>query len=183
MGSQQFYVVSVGKSAKEAYQNAVDEANYEYGHQEGYSGAINATSGFKDVTSQFKITGKSMKEYIDGRYDVLTKHHGAECICIEQPKLNNNKIKTHVEHIVTPGTKKWVLKYIVTTIDGELSAHDTKGEAVKAARAYTEKYLSSTKVHMEKRIEKANALVAKISYKRSSDEKEGKWVFYGWASC
>lgn len=183
MGSQQFYVISKGRSAKEAYQNAVDDANYEYGHQEGYSGAINATPGFKDVTSQFKITGKSMKEYIDNRYDVLTKHHGAECICIEQPKLNNNKIKTQVEHIVTPGTKKWVLKYIVTTIDGELSAHDTKGEAVKAAREYTEKHMRSTKVHMEKRIEKASAVVAKISYKKSSDEKEGKWVFYGWASC
>lgn len=183
MGSQQFTIRSRGRSAKEAYQRAVDNANDEYGHQQGYSGAINVTGGFRDATTKYKASGLPKYNFIEERLDKLTKFDGAECICIREPKNNTNKIKTQVEHIVTPGTKKWVLKYIVKTIDGELSTHNTKGEAVKAARVYTEKYLSSTSVHMEKRIEKSNALVAKISYKKSINEQEGEWEFYGWASC
>ena len=87
-----------------------------------------------------------------------------------------------MEHIVTPGTKKWVLKYVVHSIDGVISKHDTKGDAVKAARVHTEKYLSSTNIYMEKTIEKGNAPVAKINYKRSSTEKDGRWVFFGYAA-
>jgi len=183
MGSQVFTVNSRGMSAREAYNNAVEEANDEYGHQQGYSGEINSTPGFRDATEAFKKSGLSMNQFIEKRLDELSKHDGAECICIRQPRLNKNKIKTQVEHIVTPGTKKWVLKYTVHTIDGKLSSHDKKGDAVKAARAYTEKYLSSTHITMEKVLEKCDAVVAKIKYKRSSDEGPGEYKFYGWASC
>jgi hypothetical protein len=184
MGSQSFTVNSRGKSAKEAYQNAVDDAEAEYGHQQGYSGAINATPGFRDVTKQFKAEGLPLYNYIEKRLEELTKFQGAECICLEEPKGNINKIKTQVEHIVTPGTKKWVLKYCVyDRSDRLISSHLTKGDAVKAARAYTEKTEVPTNVLMEKILEKGKPIVATISYKKSSNEKEGKYVFYGWASC
>jgi hypothetical protein len=118
---------------------------------------------------------------MDDSMDKLTKHQGAQAICIQEPVENKNKTKSQVEHIVTPGTKKWVLKYVVSGYDGEISSHDTKGAAVATARAYTEKYLSSTVIHMEKRIEKSNAIVAKVKYKPSTTEREGRWVFFGWA--
>jgi len=60
----------------------------------------------------------------------------------------------------------------------------TKGEAVKLARQYSEKHQCTTMVNMERVLEKKDhALVAKITYKKSINEKEGKWVFFGWASC
>jgi hypothetical protein len=35
---------------------------------------------------------------------------------------------------------------------------------------------------MERRLEKdAHALVAKVTYKKSSTERDGEWVFFGWA--
>jgi hypothetical protein len=67
--------------------------------------------------------------------------------------------------------------------DRLISSHLTKGDAVKAARAYTEKTEVPTNVLMEKILEKGKPIVATISYKKSSNEKEGKYVFYGWASC
>lgn len=184
MGAQQFTVNSRGRSAKEAYQNAVDDADLEYGHQQGYSGAINATPGFTDATSKYKASKLPLYNFIEQRLEKMTKFEGAECICLEEPKDNTNKIKTQVEHIVTPGTKKWTLKYVVYNHDGnQLGSFDTKGAAVEHARKRTEKTRQTTTINMEKVLDNANARVAKITYKHSSNEKEGKYVFYGWASC
>jgi hypothetical protein len=183
MGSQSFTSYSRGKDARDAYTRAVEEAEYEYGHQEGYSGAINSTAGFGDITREFKASKKSLNQFIDEQMDKLTKYDGARCICLEEPIANTNVTKSQVEHIVTPGTKKWVLKFVVRAYRGVVSSHNTKGDAVKAARAYTEKNQESTGVYMEKTLEKNNPQVAKITYKKSSKEREGRWIFFGWASC
>ena len=183
MGSQQFKTYSRGKSVGEAYQSAVDDAEAMYGHQEGYSGEINSSAGYRDVTNKFKASGKDLNKYINERLDVLTKFEGAEAICIEQPVTNNNKIKTQVEHIVEKGTKKWVLKYVVHGPNGRIGSYNTKGDAVKVARAHTEKNFGTTVVHMEKVLEKGSTVTARINYKKATNEKDGRWIFYGWASC
>jgi hypothetical protein len=172
-------------SAKEAYQNAVDEAEHEYGHQQGYSGAINATPGFRDVTKEYNSSGLPRYNFIEERMDSLTKFQGAECICIREPKGNTNKIKTQVEHVVEKGTKKWVLLYCVYEAWSNkfIASFDKKGDAVARARQHSEKTQAETHVKMEKKLEKGSSLTAKITYKKSKDEKEGEWEFYGWASC
>ena len=183
MGSQSFTVQSRGKNVTDAYNRAVEDANDEYGHQEGYSGAINSSAGFRDVTNEWKNSKKNMDKFINEQMDKLTKHQGAQAICLEEPKTNGNKIKTQVEHIVTPGTKKWVLTYIIYHGESRIASAVTKGDAVKRARAYSEKNQCTTTIKMERRLEKdSHALVAKITYKKSSDEKEGRWMFFGWAS-
>lgn len=183
MGASWFTNRSKGKDIKEAYNEAVDRANYEYGHQEGYSGQINSSSGYRDVTKDFKASGKSMGQFMDEAMNRLTKHQGAQAICIQQPIENKNKTKSQVEHIVTPGTKKWVLTYIVYCGESRIASAVTKGDAVKRARDYSEKHQCTTMIKMERRLEKdAHALVAKVTYKRSSTERDGEWVFFGWAS-
>ena len=184
MGSQSFTVRSRGMSAKEAYERAVEAADDEYGHQEGYSGAINATPGFSDATSKYLASKLPRYNFIEERLDKLTKFQGAECICIREPKGNKNKIKTQVEHVTAPGTKKWVLKYVaMSNAKGTIGSYRTKGEAVAAARKYTEQSGNSSYVEMRKELEKGLPLTAKITYKTSKDECEGEWEFYGWASC
>lgn len=184
MGSQSFTTYSRGKDAKDAYNRAVEAAEDEYGHQEGYSGQINSSHGFRDITSEFKASKKSMNQFIDEQMDKLSKHDGARAICIEQPVANTNVTKSQVEHIVTPGTKKWILTYIVYRGESRIASAVTKGEAVKRAREYSEKNQCTTTVKIERRLEKdSHALVAKVTYKPSSKEKEGRWVFFGWASC
>ena len=57
-----------------------------------------------------------------------------------------------------------------------------EGEAVKKAREYTERTQNPTNICMEKTLEKGNRTVAKITYKKSSTERPGRWIFFGWAA-
>lgn len=181
MGASFFRTTYRGKSLSDAYKSAVQDAEEEYGH-DSYNGTISTTDGVTDLTSSYKSSGKSLNDYIDLWVE---KGRKRQClaICIEQPKENTNKTKTQVEHFVEKGTKKWVLKYVVNNHHGNtLGSFDTKGEAVDFARKRTEKTHETTTVDMQKVLEKANNRVAKITYKRSSNEKDGKWVFFGWAA-
>jgi len=184
MGSQAFTTYSRGKNVNDAYNRAVEAAEEEYGHQEGYSGEINSSAGFRDITNEFKSSKKSLDAFINDQMEHLTKFNGARAVCIDEPKQNTNKIKTQVQHIVTPGTKRWVLTYVVFDGSSRISSSVTKGDAVNKARAYSEKHQRSTIVKMERCLTNiAHATVAKVDYKKSSDEKEGRWIFFGWASC
>lgn len=183
MGANWITTQSKGKTVQDAYNRAVDQANDEYGHQEGYSGQINSTAGCRDVTKEWKASGKSIAQYMDDAIDKLTKHQGAQAICLQEPVENKNKTKSQVEHIVTPGTKKWVLTYIVYCGESRIASAVTKGDAVKRARAYSEKHQCTTVIKMERCLNNAShALVAKVKYKPSTTEREGRWVFFGWAS-
>ena len=184
MGSQVFQNYSRGKDVRDAYNRAVERADEMYGHQEGYSGEINASAGFRDVTKEWKASKMSMEKFVETQLDKLTKHQGAQAICIEEPRGNTNKVKTQVEHVVTPGTKKWVLTYVVYCNHDRVTGAPTKTEALKLAREYSEKHQCTTIIKMERTLEKRDhAVVAKVTYKRSSTEREGKWFFFGWASC
>lgn len=184
MGSQVFQNYSRGKDVRDAYNRAVERADEMYGHQEGYSGEINASAGFRDVTKEWKASKMSMEKFVETQLDKLTKHQGAQAICIEEPRGNTNKVKTQVEHVVTPGTKKWVLTYVVYCNHDRVTGAPTKTEALKLAREYSEKNQCTTIIKMERTLEKRDqAVVAKVTYKRSSTEREGKWFFFGWAAC
>ena len=87
-----------------------------------------------------------------------------------------------MEHIVTPGTKKWVLKYVVRHGDYFIGSWDKKADAVKDARKYTESYQEPTTIEIEKVLDKGSSRVAIIRYKKSSTERPGKWVFFGYAA-
>lgn len=56
MGACDFTAVGRGPNAEKAYRNAVEEAEYEHGH-DGYNGTISTSRGF------YEITGKSLLSY------------------------------------------------------------------------------------------------------------------------
>ena len=181
MGASWFQINARGASLQDAYGNATAMAEHENGH-DSYNGTISTTIGCTDLTEQFKRSGKSLAEYIDMQMDKLHKRDCA-AICIEKPVTNTNKTKSQVEHIVTPGTKKWVLRYVVYNDNGwKLGDYRTKGHAVNNARKYTEDKQIPTYIVIEKQLEQGNTRVAKITYKKSSSEKLGRWVFFGWAA-
>lgn len=186
MGACQFKERGTGKTAQEVYKELCEIAEEEYGHQEGYNGTISTTHGFRDETEQFKKSyfNNSVGDYIQNRFNSHTMNkRDCSVICVRQPVGNKNKTKSQVEHIVTPGTKKWILKYFAyANRDSFIGAYLTKGDAVKAARAHTEKTQESTYITMEKVLDKANKTVAKITYKKSATERDGEWVFFGYAA-
>lgn len=182
MGASWFTRTSYGKTMKDAYNIAVEQAEEEYGHQDGYNGTISTTHTLNDLTAQFKKSGKSMNEFIDLQAENLRKRECA-AICVQEPVANKNKIKSQVDHVVTPGTKKWVLQYVILDDRGRnLGIYKTKGHAVNNARKYTEAKQVPTRIIMRKHLETGTDIVAEIKYKRSSAEKPGKWIFFGWAA-
>ena len=181
MGACSFVNRGNGKTMREAYQDLCESAIEYYGHQEGYNGTISTTSGYSDVTSRFKSSGKSLDDFISDRLDVISKWE-CEAICIEEPKFNTNKVKSQVKNIVTPGTKKWILKYVILDINGRtIDSKLTKGDAIKIARTHTEKTQIKTYIEMVKVLEKSSPKVAEVEYKKSSNERLGKYIFFGWA--
>lgn len=179
MGACSFRNSTKARNMHDAYRDLVDAANSQYGN-DVYNGTISTTDGYRDVTSNFKSSGKDLSTYID---EMLDKSSKRDCfgICVEEPKSNPNKIKSQVEHHVVKGTRKWDLWFIVTEWDTEIGKFKTKTEALKCARKHTETTTRRTRIHMEKRVQ-GSSQVATINYKASSSEKPGKYVFFGWAA-
>jgi hypothetical protein len=184
MGACQFKQRSTGKTAEEAYRRACEIAERECGHQDGYNGTISTTHSFRDETEAYgKSKFNDVSAYIRDRFDSHSMNkRDCSAICVVKPVGNKNKTQSQVEHIVTPGTKKWVLKYVVQRDDHVIGSWNTKGDAVKDARKYTEKHQVPTSIVMKKYLEKGDNLVAKITYKKSPTERNGEWVFFGYAA-
>ena len=184
MGACQFKGRYGGKTAEEAYNRACEEAELEYGSQDGYNGTISTTHGFRDETEAYaKSKFNDVSAYIRDRFDSHAMNkRDCSAICVVKPVGNKNKTKSQVEHIVTPGTKKWVLKYVVQHGDHVIGGWDTKGDAVKDARRYTENHQVTTSIVMKKYLEKGDNLVAKITYKKAPNERDGEWIFFGYAA-
>jgi len=184
MGACQFKQRSTGKTAEIAYNRACEVADDEYGHQDGYNGTISTTHGFRDETEAYaKSKFNDVSAYIRDRFDSHAMNkRDCSAICVVKPVGNKNKTKSQVEHIVTPGTKKWVLKYVVQHGDHVIGSWDTKGDAVKDARRYTENHQVTTSIVMKKYLEKGDNLVAKITYKKATNERDGEWIFFGYAA-
>ena len=181
MGASWFQISKYGRSAKEAYIEAVHEAEQEHGH-DSYNGTISTTHSFEDLTNNFKKSGKLLAEYIDMQMDKLGKRECA-AICLGEPIPNKNKIKSQVEHIITPGTKKWVLRYVAYNYHGDqIADFETKGGAVEFARSRVENTQEVILIKMEKVLEKYDSRVAIVTYKKSSTEKSGRWIFFGYAA-
>jgi hypothetical protein len=70
----------------------------------------------------------------------------------------------------------------VTAYGNVIASKNTKGEAVKIAREHTEKTQERTYIDVAKVLEKGSTKVAEIEYKKSTTEKVGKFVFFGWAA-
>ncbi len=184
MGACQFKGRYGGKTAQEAYDRACEEAELEYGSQDGYNGTISTTHGFRDETEAYnKSKFNDVSAYIRDRFDSHAMNkRDCSAICVVKPVGNKNKTQSQVEHIVTPGTKKWVLKYVVQRGDHVIGSWNTKGDAVKDARRYTEKHQVSTSILIKKFLEKGDNLVAKITYKKATNERDGEWIFFGYAA-
>lgn len=182
MGASWFTRTSYGRTMKDAYNIAVDQAEEEYGHQDGYNGTISTTYGVTDLTQEYKKSKKDLNVFIDLQAERLNKRQCA-AICVQEPVGNKNKIKSEVEHIVTHGTRKWMLQYVVTDNRGRyIGSYRTKGHAVQYARKHTEETQISTTIEMKQQLVTGPATVAEIKYKKSPAEKPGKWIFFGWAA-
>lgn len=83
MGSCPFETIGYGSDAKAAYNNALEEALAENGHQDGYSGDIQTTEGFSMVEVP---EGRSVEEMVEETIDDYSKWGPCGCIQLEDGK-------------------------------------------------------------------------------------------------
>ena len=180
MGATTFYNRITAPSMSEGYRELIEQAIDDCGN-DPYNGTISTTYTFTDVTKKYKASGKDLNKFIDDAYEDLGKR---DCwaICIREPRGNSNKIKSQVELNPQVGKRVWETKYEVRTYDGVIGSHVLQGEAIKIARAYTERTKINTTVNITKHLVEGNTQVAKIEYKKSKDECDGDYVFFGYAA-
>lgn len=82
MGACDFSNLVVTKgNARDAYIEANEEMRDYNGHQEGYSGDIQTTEGFYDMTHEApKFNTKAFNKWEEEKLDKLDKR---ECLCVE----------------------------------------------------------------------------------------------------
>jgi len=79
------------KSAEEAYNKLVEEAEHEYGH-DGYNGTISTSDGFKMITEHPRYGTKKFWKFVDKTMDG-TKFSAWNCIEIKGAVLKAIKEK------------------------------------------------------------------------------------------
>jgi len=184
MGACSISVSARGKNMRDAFNNAVQDANEEYGHQEGYSGAINNCELVGDVGKERHRFQEDdhFEEWILENKASKREVYG---YCTQNPVTNNNKIKTVVHNIPQKGTRKWETRYVAQARYGDSNPcinEKTQTEAIKKARAFVEKNPSAAvKVVITKILVKGGSVCASIDYKKATGERDGCYTFVGYA--
>ena len=83
------YAIGRYKSAEEAYNELVEEAEYEYGH-DGYNGTISTSDGFKIITKHPRYGTKKFWKFVDDTMDG-TKFSRWNCIEFKGATLKKAK--------------------------------------------------------------------------------------------
>jgi len=177
MGTALGTITARGKSMNEAYREACQDAENEYGHKQGYSGHINCTYGIKrDMTREYNAA-KNKNAFID---DLYYNIGSGECygVILEKPKSNINKVKSSVEITPQKGTKQWETRYVVEVLGSrDIASEKTQGAAIKKAREHCEKTQDTCRIHLTKVLVKGVTHVATVRYKQSKTQKDGKYLF------
>ena len=92
MGAQTFMITAYGKDMKSAYDNAVEDYLYEYGH-DSYNGTISTTCGYRQVygvvDNNTPWTKTKEKKAYEKAYDMLETMEKRECKGIDLGKVSN----------------------------------------------------------------------------------------------
>ena len=178
MGAIDIDIEYEGKNIQDAFKKAQTQAEKEYS-QDMYSGTINHCTLVKDVTSlrDKYPTDEDLNHYLNNKAN-KGEVYG---YCFKEPTGNTNKIKSAVVTFPQKGKRKWVTKYVAENMEGiEIIIEDSQTQCIVDARKHVEKNPSETLfLYIKKRLESGNSRVAKVTYKKGSDEKDGTYVFIG----
>lgn len=169
MGAIQKEDTITGRDLKTAFKRLQDLDREELG-SDSYNGGWNNAQGVTEVS----------KEKFDN-YEP-EKWEEAWAYCVQKPIGNDMKTKTTVTNYPAKGTRKWVTKYMVDDPrwQGTIIEEYKQADAIKKARALVEKNPEwKLKVYIAKVLEQHQPLVAEISYKKSSKERDGRWEVKG----
>lgn len=180
MGACNIKVYARGKSIQDAFNNACEEAREEYG-SDSYNGQINNCELIKDVTSQRNKFPEEdhFEEWILSQ----TNKRDVYGYCVQNSITNKNKTKTQVLSFPNKSTRKWKTVYQAKDYDDRVLVESaTQTQCIKEARAYVDRH-NNVKlfITVAKVLDKGQTKCAEITYKKASNERNGSYVFVGFA--
>lgn len=92
MGATTFSTMKIGRfnTAKAAYNQAVEDATHEHGH-DPYNGTISTTDSFKMVTHHRpRLETRAFHDWLDGQFDNMGKRE-CRCIALKPSELRREK--------------------------------------------------------------------------------------------
>lgn len=195
MGSTTFIVQAQGRTAKEAFLNAIDDARHEYGHGM-YTGSIAEKESMGMLEIDPPKEGVNFDEYADKLTSVDTRFNDkfkpAGCFLVKSDNREDlvlDKIKR--TSFKPTGTRKWETVYVVykkTEERGmiEVGQHRFKDDATKQAISVTKAEEIETLVVIEKRLLDQSDIVFRATPTFKKQTVKGgmnTYLFFGWASA
>ena len=154
MGRCNYSQIGYGFTVEEARRNAITSAENEYGHQEGYSGAMNCS----------------------------TKSNAPKCL--EKPIVSKTCKVEKVEKMVQKGARKWETVFIIEPTNDfnkrKVLRNSTQGKAMAEAKRMAIEHQQKFIVSIDKELVSGHKDIATVSPKKS---KMGLWLFTGEARC
>ena len=156
MGRQDYSQIGRGYTESEARRNAEESARDEYGHQEGYSGAMNCATGECDKVK-----------------------------CLKKPKLAKScKVEKAVQKGARKWETVFVIEqkwgFSNDNYPQGMIVRGTQGEAIKKAKEMALKNQQEYTITIDKQLVKGESKIATIKPKKS---EAGEWLFTGLARC
>jgi hypothetical protein len=189
MGLNTFTLRAKGPSIQEAYEQACQRFRHAYGHRAD-SGGIGTTASLDVVDADWAGSGQEADEFTDSHLGLNVVPGICYGLTLKAPRQNPNECKSTVLNTPHKGRKAWQQFYrpyplladglAGTDYNTCLGTFEKKEDAVAAARAYAEQHRCSVQVDVVHLLGK-DQQSALVSYKPSPLERDGEFLFFGWA--
>lgn len=192
MGAVDFYTQATGLTPQRAFNDAVEQAQYENGH-DGYTGTIAEKGDFVMVRLPTDYQGTAF-DYAEQMIDqdqspVRDKWGPAGCILLSSSPTHE-EVATGVstEKYKQEGTRKWETYFEVKNSSGRvLCTGPSQTDMESWAKTYAKQNAERTIVTIKKRLVNGNpeTVIYHPQTKRvvSKDQKMNTYLFFGIASC
>jgi hypothetical protein len=153
MGRQSYSQIGYGFTVEEARRDAIADAEQEYGHQEGYSGAMNCS------------TDENPPKCLEK--PIVSKR------CTVEKTVQKGARKWETVFIIEPA---WGGQFR----DKKVLRNSTQGKALAEAKRLALENQQEYTVRIDKQLVTGSSEIARIKPKAS---KRGRWLFTGDARC
>lgn len=154
MGRCDYSQIGYGMTEQEARRNAIEEARIEHGDEEGYSGAMNCSTGEDDRVKCLEKPVTSKK-------------------CSVEKKVQKGARKWETVFVIEPA---WGDDFR----GRKVLRNSTQGKALAEAKKMALEKQTEFIVRIDKQLIAGSSEIARIKPKKS---QRGKWLFTGTARC
>lgn len=191
MGAETFSEYGWGKTPREAFQAAHEDACHEYGHG-GYTGSLAEKSSYVmiDVPPQWKGREEDYAYHLieEGDRRIDDKWGPAGCILVES-KDGTEEVVTGVttSKYKQEGARRWETVYVIRSRnDARYERVETsQTEAEKVAKDYAKAHNQTMTIDIEKRLVNGTPRIVTVTPKTKPvrvKNANNKYLFFGWAS-